>query len=338
MESQFKLRKHRTRLDLILVWATASLILCPGCERNRAVNIAFVPRTTAMGLWEPAHRGADTAAAKVGAHIYWNAPTREDDVEGQISLIDQAVAKHYRGLVIAPDQTLALITPVRRALAHGIPTVIVSSPLPIPAEEKLFYVLNDDESGGRMAAQRVGELLHGQGSVAILGINPDIAGIMARARSFEVFLVQNYPNIHITKRKGSFNVLHEQQMAEEVVKSDPNVDAMVGLMWASTRGALSAIRANPRGRAVKVIGFDPDGAPLPFDIENLDSVIVQDTQAMGEQAVDLIIGSVKGHSASHLIKIQPTVVTRTNLDSPEIRALIWMDWKAAPAELATGSP
>ena len=291
-----------------------------------------------MGLWEPEHRGADIAAAKLGAHIYWNAPTREDDFEGQIALIDQAVAKHYRGLVISPDQTLALITPVRRALARRIPTVIVSSPLPIPVQEQLFYVLNDDEAGGRLAAQRIGELLQGRGSVAILGINPDIAGIMARARSLEVSLEQSYPNIHITKRKGSFNMLHEQQMAEEVLKSDPKVDAIVGLMWASTRGALSAIRAGPRGQAVKVVGFDPDGLPLPFDIENLDSVIVQDTQAMGERAVELILASNKGDSASHSIKFQPTVVTRENLDTPEIRALIWMDWKAAPALAQSESP
>lgn len=291
-----------------------------------------------MGLWEPEHRGADTAATKLGAHIYWNAPTREDDFEGQIALIDQAVAKHYRGLVISPDQTLALITPVRRALARGIPTVIVSSPLPIPVEEKLFYVLNDDEAGGRVAAQRIGELLHGRGSVAILGINPDIAGIMTRARSLEVYLGQTYPNIRITKRKGSFNVLHEQQMAEEVLKSDPKVDAIVGLMWASTRGALSAIRTNSRGQAVKVVGFDPDGLPLPFDIKNLDWVIVQDTQAMGERAVELVLASTKGDSAPHSIKFQPTVVTRENFDTPEIRALIWMDWKPASSLAEPGSP
>src|SRR4051812_44516950 len=114
--------KLPSRRNLIPGWVAAwVLLLCLSCDRNRAVDITFVARTTAMGLWEPEHRGADTAATKLGAHIYWNAPTREDDFEGQIALIDQAVAKHYRGLVISPDQTLALITPVRRALARGIP-------------------------------------------------------------------------------------------------------------------------------------------------------------------------------------------------------------------------
>ena len=279
-----------------------------------------------MGLWEPVHRGADAAAVKIGARIYWNAPTREDDVEGQIALIDQVIAKDYQGLILAPDQALALITPVRRALVRGIPTVIVSSQLPISGGGKLSYVLNDDEAAGRIAARRVAELVHGRGSVAVLGVNPDITGIMIRAQSFELFLAQNYPNIQITKKKGSFNVLHEQQIAEETLKTDPDIDVMVGLMWASARGALSAIATTPRRRAVKVIGFDPDGA-LAFEIENLDSVIMQDTRAMGERAVELINAERHGRPMPASIQLQPTLVTRENIGAAEIRELTSMEWR-----------
>jgi ribose transport system substrate-binding protein len=279
-----------------------------------------------MGLWEPVHRGADAAAVKIGASIYWNAPTREDDVEGQIALIDQVMAKDYQGLVLAPDQALALITPVRRALVRGIPTVIVSSQLPISGGGKLSYVLNDDEAAGRIAAQRVAELVHGRGSVAVLGVNPDITGIMIRAQSFELFLAQNYPNVQITKKKGSFNVLHEQQIAEETLKTNPGIDVMVGLMWASARGALSAIGTTPRRRAVKVIAFDPDG-PLPFEIQNLDSVIMQDMRAMGERAVELIGDERRGRPMPVSIKLQPTLVTRGNIGTPEIRELTSMEWR-----------
>ena len=279
-----------------------------------------------MGLWEPVHRGADAAAAKIGATTYWNAPTREDDVEGQIALVDQVIAEGYQGLVLGPDQVLALIAPVRRALIRGIPTVIVSSQLPIAGGGKLAYVLNDDEAAGRIAAQRVAALLHGSGSVAVLGVNPDIMGIMIRAHSFELFLRQNYPRIEITKRKGSFNVLHEQQIAEEILKTDPEIDVVVGLMWASARGALSAIATTPRRHAVKVIGFDPDG-DLPFEIENLDSVMMQDTRAMGELAVELISAERRGRPMPASIKLHPTLVTRENIGDPEIRELTSMEWR-----------
>ena len=327
MPHRIRERSRRRRRQARSVWlASLAAIFWLGCHANQSPTIALIPRTTGMGLWEPAHRGADTAAVRIGARIYWNAPTREDDVEGQIALVDQVTNKGCQGLVLAPDQALALITPVRRALARGIPTVIVSSELPIPGGGKLAYVLNDDETGGRIAAQRVAELVHGRGSVAVLGVNPDITGIMIRARSFELFLAQNYPDIRITMRKGAFNTLHEQQIAEEALKNEPAIDVMVGLMWASTRGAMSAIGRTPRSRTVKVIGFDPDG-PLPFAIENFDSAIMQDTRAMGELAVDLIGAEHRGRPMPASTKLQPTLVTRRNVGTPEIRRLTSMEWR-----------
>ena len=310
----------------LLSLASAAVVLSIGCHSDTGPTIALIPRTSGTGLWEPAHRGADTAAAKIGARIYWNAPTREDDVEAQIALVEQITKRRYQGLVLAPDQALALITPVHRAMEAGIPTVVVSSQLAIPGGGRLSYVLNDDEAGGRLAAQRVADLLHGKGSVVVLGVNPDITGIMIRARSFELFLAQNYPSIHVTMRRGAFNILHEQQIAEETLRDDPEVEVVVGLMWASARGAISAFGMLPIGRRGKVVGFDPDGA-LPFETESFDSAIMQDTRAMGELAVDLIGAERLGHPMPASIKLQPALATRQNIDTPEIRRLTSMEWK-----------
>jgi ribose transport system substrate-binding protein len=289
------------------------------------IRIAVIPRTTGIGPWEPIHRGADVVAAKVRAEIYWNAPTREDDVEAQIALVDQVVRRGYQGIVLAPDQSLALITPVRRALARGIPVVVVSSQLPMPGGGNLSYLINDDEAAGRLAAERVAMLLTGRGSVALLGVNPDISGIMIRARSFELFLTQNYPAIHVVKRRGAFNVLHEQQTAEEVLKTNPEVEVMVGLMWASARGAIAAIRMGGPSPHIKVIGFDPDD--VPFGIEVLDSLVMQNSLAMGEQAIGLIAARRNGQPMPALIKFPPTLITRENVTAEPVRRLTEMYWR-----------
>ena len=310
-------------------WFTAVVLFCLGCHSGTSFTIAVIPRTSGTGLWEPEHGGAEAAALRARAHIYWNAPTREDDVEGQIAIVNQVISKGYQGLVLAPDQALALIAPVRRALARGIPTVIVGSPLPLPAGENLSYILSDEETGGRVAAQRVAELLHGRGSVAVLGMNPDIAAIMIRTRSLELFLAQHYPNIHVIKKMGSFDFLHEQQMAEETLKANPEVKVIVGMMWASARAAISAVEETPGFGETKVIAFDPDGVP-PFDIGRVDSVIKQDTRTMGQLAVDLIDGERHGRAMPALIKLQPILITRENMDTPEIRRLTSMDWRPTP--------
>lgn len=329
LEMRCENAKTRSSLSRTWGWSSVVLLICLGCNSAAPFNIAVIPRTSGTALWEPEHGGAEAASLHARAHIYWNAPTREDDVEGQIAIVNQIVSKGYQGLVLAPDQALALIAPVSRAVSRGIPTVIVSSPLPLPAGEKLCYILNDEETGGRIAAQRVAELLHGKGSVAVLGVNPDLAAIMIRARSLERFLALNYPYIHVIKRMGSFDFLHEQQVAEEVLKANPEVKVIVGMMWASARAATSALEETPGFAETKVIAFDPDGG-LFFDVGIVDSVIQQDTRTMGQLAVDLIDGDRHGRRMPALIKLQPLLITRQNVNSPEIRRLTSMDWRPTP--------
>lgn len=311
---------------ILALFAIVTISLLSSCNGQPKIRIAVIPRTCGSMLWEPEHRGAEAAASELGADIYWNAPTREDDIQGQIAMVERVVSGKYQGLVLAPDHALALITPVRNAIAHGLPTVIVGSPLAIPPGNGLSYILNDDEAGGRIAAERVAALLHGTGSVAILGINPDIAGIMTRARSLERELAKNSPNIHVVvEQMGSFNVPHEQQVAEETLKANPHLDVMVALTSTSAHGAIEAIGAASRRGAVKVIIFDPDF--LRFDDPSFDSVIVEDTQSMGRKAISLIVGSIHGEPMPLITRFQPTLVTRANVDTEKIHELTSMDWR-----------
>ena len=315
--------------------AIAVCVALASCNSHPQVNIAVIPQTEGLGFWEALHTGAEEAADPAGIHIYWNAPTREDDVEAQIALVDRIVNKNYQGLVLAPDQALSLITPVRRAMAHGIPTVVIGSPLPIPPGGNLSYILNDDEEGGRLAAERAAVLMKGHGTVALLGINPDILGIMTRARAFEQFLSRNNPGIRIVeKHLGSFNAPHEQQMAEETLRENPNLDLIVALMPTTVDGTLSALDAEPERHRVKVIGFDDAGfSPLDADglypfgqSSSIDSVIQGDTRSMGQHAIELIHARMLGHPVPVTILLHPKLITRDNMDSPEVRQMLSQDW------------
>jgi ribose transport system substrate-binding protein len=285
-------------------------------------TIAVIPRTTGMSLWEPEHAGAAAAAAKYNMHVYWNAPTREDDVQGQLALVQRIIDKGYAGLVLAPDQSLALMTLVRRALAKDIPTVIVGTALPLKPGGKLAYILSDDDKTGRLAAQRIGLTLHGKGSVAILGIDPDISGVLERVRSFESTLAQEYPQIKVTeKRTGSFNVPFEQQTAEDVLNSNPKLDAILAVTTDSTRGAYSALVETGRAGKVRLVGCDQD-LLMPLMTGEMDSVIAQDTYQMGYRAIELIAAEKRGEAIPALTRIDPKVVTRDNLSSPDVRRML----------------
>jgi hypothetical protein len=47
------------------------------------------------------HAGAERAGRQSGFYLYWNAPTREDDVEKQIAFVERVVQNQDAGLILA---------------------------------------------------------------------------------------------------------------------------------------------------------------------------------------------------------------------------------------------
>jgi len=300
-------------------------LFLPACG-HRSNIIAVIPRACGTALWEPEHAGATHVAHTKGLNVYWNASPREDDVEGQIDFLEKVVARGYAGIIITPDQTLPLRTPIRRIVAEGTPIVVVGTNLGIAPSPKLSYVLNDDTAGGQMAARRIGKILNGRGSIAILGINPQLTGITTRERSFENTLEREYPEIHVVSRRlGYSSVPQEQQVAEDILNRGEAVDAIVALSHISTRGAFYALVEFDKTHSIKLVGFDQDLMP-PIRTGDMDSVVMERTYDMGRIAMEVMDGQIHNRTVPGMSVVPPMLMTRENIDSPEIRQQLTADW------------
>lgn len=303
----------------------AALVPLAGCKRAHPV-IAVIPRTCGVALWEPEHAGAAEVARSIGLDIYWNAPMRDDDTETQIALIGTAQSRGYAGIIVSPIETLPMRTPIRRALAHGTSVVVVGTELGIPPGDKLAYVLNDEEAGGGMAAARIGSILHGEGAIAILGIDPRLMSNITRERSFEAALASRFPRIRVAVRRfGLSSVPQEQQAAEELLSKGEKIDAIVALSLASTRGAYYALVEFGKDNAVRLVGFDQDLLP-PVRTGGIDSVVVQNTYEMGRLAMGLMESELDGTAGRSEVLVAPVLMTRENIDSPQIRRILNLSW------------
>jgi ribose transport system substrate-binding protein len=310
--------------------ALASALVClfsASCARSPKL-VAVIPRSCGTVLWEPEHAGAAHLARKNGVDVYWNAPPREDDVEGQIALLNNVVSRGPSGVILTPDETLPLRTPVRRIIGKGLPVVVIGTHLGISPSKKLSYVLNDDQAGGEMAARRLGLILDGKGSVAVLGVNPQLTGISERERSLEKTLAQEFPNIHvIARRLGYYSVPQEQQSAEDLIHSGAQLDAIVALSTSSTRGAYYALVEFGRVRVTKLIGFDQELIP-PLRTGGIDSIVMQRTYDMGHIAMGLMLSQLNGEATPGVTVLRPILMTRENLDSREIYHQLEATWWA----------
>lgn len=303
-----------------------AVLSCTGCKRT-PLTIAVIPRTCGTALWEPEHAGAATVARSAGLKLYWNAPMRDDDTQTQISLVEKSVDRGMAGIIVSPIQTLPFRTPIRRVLAKGIPVVVIDTELGIPSGPKLSYVLNDEETGGQIAARRLGLILHGKGNIAIVGIQPELKSITIRERSFESTLNSEFPEIHVVARRlGLSSVPQQQQSAEELLAGNTSLDAIVALSLAATRGTYYALAEFSKAGVIKLIGFDQDLIP-PIRDGGIDSVVVQNSYELGRIAMELMNSEINGRSgAAEIRRVQPLLMTRENLDSTEIRQMETMSW------------
>jgi ribose transport system substrate-binding protein len=323
-----RIRNHGWPKKLLRA-VSLSLVATSGCARLSSKTVFVIPATTAQELWEGEHAGVATAALGGAWKIHWNGPIREDDIEGQINLVQDATDAHAAGIILSPDHAIALTTVVRRAISQDIPVVIVGSPLPMLEEAKLHQILNDDAEGGREAADRLGQVLEGNGDIALLGFDPNIVSTMQVAKAFEDNLRAHFPHIRVVARhKGSFRLGEAEQQSEEIIRSFSQLDGIFAIGTTSTRAAYIALKNSGRMKTVKLIGCDQD-LDLMYYVRSgeIDSMVAQNTPQMGYLAMQAIQAHSAGKSSPLMIRVQPVLVTRENIDRPEIQKVLTMNWR-----------
>lgn len=292
-----------------------------GC-RKESTTVAVIPRTTTTPLWESLHAGVGEAARDSGLQIRWDAPADEGDTERQLATLDASIARRDRGIIFAPDETLASRSLVLRATNNSIPVVVVDDEFGPPAGPLLSYVSNDEQVGARLAAERLTSVLHGRGSIAIIGINPRREGELSREELFEHELSRLAPQIQVgVRRFGDSVITHQQQIAQELLRGSAHLDAIVALSATATRGAYYARLAMEPHPQVVIIGFDQD-LLLPVGTGEVDAVIAQDTKAIGRIAMQEIAAMLRGVAGSKTILVPPLLVTRETLDSPRLERFL----------------
>jgi ribose transport system substrate-binding protein len=301
------------------------LLMGDGCRQTH-LTVAVIPRTCGTALWEPEHAGAAEVARTRGLDLYWNAPMRDDDVQTQIALIEKSLDRHYAGIIVSPIETLPMRSPMRRVLESGVPAVVVGTELGIPTGPRLSYVLSDEQLAGEMAARRIGATLNGHGAIAILGIDRQLMSGVTRAHSLESTLSREFPGIRVVVRQLSLSsVPQEQEAAEELLSRGEKLDAIVALSLASTRGAYYALAEFGKANVIKLVGFDQDLIP-PIRTGGIDAIVAQNTYEMGRRAMDLMDGELHGTAGATELLVPPVLMTRENVDSPEIRRVLNLAW------------
>jgi ribose transport system substrate-binding protein len=312
--------------SFVCVSGLACAILLTGCNRDHKRVIAVIPKGNANIFWQSVHAGAAKAAREKGAEIVWNGPPSETDYTGQLQIADAMINRRVDAIVLAPIDRKAMVSVVERAAREKVPMIIYDSG--IDTDNYVSRVATDNYKAGQMAAERIGKILDGKGTIAIVAVQPGGASTEAREKGFEDLIHSKFPGIQIVdKRFGMADIAKSLMVSENILISHPDLDALFASNESSTMGAAQALRGR-RGRKIKLVGFDASPTLLD-DLRSslIDSLIVQDPFKMGYESVMAAINKLDGKPVSKTNDLEPKLIDLQNLDQPDVQAQLHPDLK-----------
>jgi ribose transport system substrate-binding protein len=304
-----------------------------GCGKQQRgsdqLTIAVIPKGTTHEFWKSIHAGAVQAERELRAQgtpvtIIWKGPLREDDREQQVQVVEGFLSEGIKGIVLAPLDSRALVRPVEEARRAGVPTVIIDSDL--ESDSTVSFVATDNRQGGRLAADRLGELLGGKGRVLLLRYAEGSASTTAREQGFLEELHTRYPRIVLASADQYAGPTREtaKRAAENLLnRFGGDLQGIFAVNESSTIGMLLALQDIEKAGAIRFVGFD--ASPMLVDAVRagqLDGLVVQNPMRMGYLGVKTMVDHLQGRPVERRIDTGVMLVTRANLDSAATQALV----------------
>src|SRR5690554_1126258 len=281
-------------VTLVLV-LSFSLFAQGASETADRPEIAFSLKTITNDAFQKAIADSVEDAAKAaGARFTLVTAGQQTAVSNQVSQVEDLIAKGVDGIVLSPMDSRAVIPVLRKAKDAGIPVVLVDQTIEAGNEDLyLSYIGTDNFNAGKMAGEKMVELLGGQGNVMIVrGAAGSSAGD-DRVDGFKAGLAGSSIKV-VGEQPGNWANDRAMQVTENMLQANSNVQGLFTASDVMLNGILTALE-NAGKSNVQILSVDgsDDVKEMIKDGEVYGSM-AQFPNVMGEKAIELLMGAING--------------------------------------------
>ncbi len=229
---------------------------------SSSANNEYVLVAVSVGnaYWIDARDGFNDAARELGVRGVFTGP-QGSDVKQQVDIIETAITRGVKGLIVVPAEPEAVIPVINRAIAAGIP--VITQDTDSPKSQRYTFIGTGNFEAGRLGGELLAKAIGGKGEVAFLTV-PGQWNLEERRRGYEAALA-NFPEIKIVA-VGNDQVEESQAAAQakSILQAHPNLAGFGCVDAAGGAGAAVAVRdAGKKGR-LKIVAMDRNEATLDF--------------------------------------------------------------------------
>src|SRR3954454_15239102 len=312
--------------------AMAAGVPAPAAAQDQC-TIALIPGLTTDAFYITMRKGAEMAAKAVGCELLFQGAPDFNPVT-QVPVLQAVIARKPSAILIAPTDKQQLIAPLQQAVDAGIPVITVDTFIDDgkyrdgsgSGDFPLSYIATDNVLGSFLAGVALANTIDQRGKVYVSNVKPGISTTDQREEGFKLAMRQ-FPNIAVLDTQ--FNDDDANKAAAQVqavFARNPDLAGVFGANLFSAVGAADGVKALGKQGQIRVVAFD---APqrIVDDLKSglIDLAVAQHPAEIGYYGVMTAYAITHGHSAPVHIGTGSTIMTKDNIDDPNVKKFVYSD-------------
>jgi ABC-type sugar transport system substrate-binding protein len=295
-----------------------------GSSSNSTKTMELIVGTKSDDFYVTMECGAEAEAKKLGVKLTVTGPATFSIPE-QAPLIDAAAVTRPDALIVAPTDSAALDPELLRVQRTGTKIIFVDTSAADTAIG-LSRISSDNAAGGRLAADTLGNLLGGKGTVAVISVAKGVSTTDARIAGFEAEMAAKFPGIKLLPEQNddADSVATASSFIEGDITANPGLNGAFAANVITAEGAASGIAHAGKTGKVKLATFDADATQMTMmHSGTIQLAIAQEPALEGSDGVQQALNAIDGKAVTKNIATPLIAVTPANMNSASIKPYIY---------------
>jgi ribose transport system substrate-binding protein len=304
-------------LAVLALGAAACSSASGGTASKKDYTIAYVPGATGVAFYDTLLSGMKAKAKSLGMSvIYQGSP--DFAPASQTPIVDAICTRHPNVLIVSPTDPTAMAPAIDTCLNAGIPVITVDTELS-NTSKITSEITTDNNSGGKAAADYVGQALGGKGEVALMSLSPTATTQVERIQSFEQEIKAAYPGITVLPVQYTAQATSSSETtARSILAAHPGVKAFFGSAEPNAEGVAAALKALGLTSKVIDVGFDASPAEVALlKSGEINATVAQPAAQEGADAAQFAYDKITGHDGGITASVELPDVLLTSAEASQ---------------------
>jgi len=309
--------------------ASAMALVLTGCSSSSdsasgdKPYVAIISKGFQHQFWQAVQLGATNAAEANNVTMTYEGPENESQVDKQLEQLQAALAKKPAAICFAALDSKAANSLLEEAKAAGIPVIGFDSG--VDSDIPVTTAATDSVASAALAADKMAELIGGSGKVAIVAHDQTSRTGIDRVKGFTDQIMSKYPDIKLlTTQYGGGDQLKSTDITKAIIAANPDIKGFFGANEGSAIGVLNGVKESKKVGKIMVIGYDSGKAQKAAIADgSMAGAITQDPIGIGTKCIEAAVKAIAGESLPKLIDTGFHWYDKTNIDAPEIAAVLY---------------